>query len=303
MKFKTEKLVLEGPDLTGKTSLYNEIHRKTNFSWNVQDRSCLSMVCYARQFNRSTEFLRRSLYKEVSNLNNRIVILLPCFEVIKNRYNSRGDEVQDLTSLQDLYKIFKEEVDKIRGLPNVLVIKDEISTSNIADSVIGWINSFEECSSFFVGDTIRTFVEESSGDEHVVSLECSGVTKQNYSNKILDDPLEGDYYKNIEKDFCEIISKELSGLNEYNKPQNMRSRRFYYASRSCISSLHAKPRGRLLELICTFRSTDAQKNASIDFQFLEYLVHKLSSDYFSMCEFYRINLNMNSVHLRYDNAT
>ena len=303
MNFKTEKLILEGPDLTGKTSLYNELHKKSRYRWNIQDRSCLSMVCYARQFNRPSEDLRRNFYKEVSNLNNRIVILLPEFDVIEKRYNTRGDEVQDIDSLYVLHKIFKDEVSKIQGLPNVFVIEGEAPTRVFADAVISWLNSFEVGSSLLVGDTIRRFVENAEGDEHVVNLECVGKIKATYDKNILNDPLEGIYYKNIEKDFCVIVEKELEGLNEYNTPQDMNSRRFYYASRSCISSLHAKPRDTTLEMICTFRSTDAQKNASIDFQFIEYLVHKLSNDYFSMCKNYRISLNMNSVHVRHDNAT
>ena len=261
------------------------------------------MVCYARQFNRPSEDLRRNLYKEVSNLNNRIVILMPAFDVIEARYNSRGDEVQDIDSLHVLHKIFKDEVSKIQGLPNVFVIEDEAPTRVFADDVITWLNSFEVGSSLLVGDTIRRFVENADKDEHVVSLECVGETKKKYSADILENPLEGSYYRGIEKDFCVIIEKELEGLNEYNVPQDMNSRRFYYSSRSCISSLHAKPRGDLLEMICTFRSTDAQKNAAIDFQFIEYLVHKLKNDYFSMCKHYRINLYMNSVHLRHDSAT
>ena len=79
MNFRTEKLILEGPDLTGKTSLYQKIHKETDFKWNIQDRSALSMICYARQFERCASDLRRDFYKEITCLNNRVVILLPDF--------------------------------------------------------------------------------------------------------------------------------------------------------------------------------------------------------------------------------
>ena len=92
-KFTTDFLTLEGPDLSGKTSLYQAIHKATDFKWNIQDRSTLSMVCFARQFNRPTKDLRRLMEKEYANLNNRSIILLPKFEVLSRRYNARGDEV------------------------------------------------------------------------------------------------------------------------------------------------------------------------------------------------------------------
>ena len=298
MRFRTEKLILEGPDLTGKTSLYNRIHNKTSYKWNIQDRSALSMVCYARQYNRPDTDLRRDLYKEMTNLNNRFVILMPEYLEVLRRYRMRGDEAQDENSLSVLYRLFTEEIKPLRMLPNVLVVESLSNTNDIAESVINWLNSFESSSSLDIGNTIKQFVEESDSNEHVLTLECSGLIKSAYDESILQDPLEGKYYQEITADFCHIISKELKGLNEYGAPQDMSSRRFYYSSNSCISSLHFKPREKTLELICTFRSTDAQKNAAIDFQFLEYLVHRMKSEYFLNCSHYRIALTMNSVHLR-----
>ena len=298
MRFRTEKLILEGPDLTGKSSLYQSIHKATGFYWNIQDRSALSMVCYARQFKRDDTLLRRDLYKELSNLNNRFVILMPSVEVLLQRFRQRGDDVQDEKSLKDLYDIFSEEVEKISRLPNVCLIRSALTLEETTETVLAWLRRIENCKSETVGKHIRLFVECAEGDEHVLCLETSGEVQYNYDASIMLNPLEGDYYKKIERDFRNIIEKELDGINEYNIPQDMSSRRFYYSSRSCISSLHFKPRGETLELICTFRSTDAQKNATIDFQFLEYLVHRMGNEYFLNCDKYRIMLTMNSVHLR-----
>ena len=33
---------IEGPDCSGKTTLYNRLHKETNFKYNIQDRSCMS---------------------------------------------------------------------------------------------------------------------------------------------------------------------------------------------------------------------------------------------------------------------
>ena len=86
----------------------------TGFKWNIQDRSNLSMVCYARLYDRDLDHHRKRLWKELSNLNNRIVVLLPEWPVIRHRYHRRGDEIQDLDSLQRLYDLFLEEAEKIR---------------------------------------------------------------------------------------------------------------------------------------------------------------------------------------------
>ena len=52
MRFPTQQLVLEGPDLSGKTTLYNMLHKATGYRWNIQDRSSLSMVVFAKLYNR-----------------------------------------------------------------------------------------------------------------------------------------------------------------------------------------------------------------------------------------------------------
>ena len=301
MKFRTEKLILEGPDLTGKTSLYQSLHKVTNFHWNIQDRSALSMVCYARQYGRDDTDLRRDLYKELTNLNNRFVILMPPVEIILQRFHHRGDDAQNENSLKELYDIFTEEIENICRLPNVCLIRSALTQEETTRSILTWLKSVENCSSETVGEHVRMFVECADEDEHVLHLETTGEIQSNYDTSIMSNPHEGNYYKKIERDFCNIIEKEIDGINEYNVPQGLDSRRFYYASESCISSLHLKPRGEVLEFICGFRSTDAQKNATIDFQFLEYLVHKMGREYFSNCIVYRIMLTMNSAHLRCDN--
>ena len=43
---------IEGPDCSGKTTLYNRLHKKTNFKYNIQDRSCMSMFVYAKMYER-----------------------------------------------------------------------------------------------------------------------------------------------------------------------------------------------------------------------------------------------------------
>ena len=50
-----DTITIEGPDLAGKTTLYNQLHRKTGYKWNIQDRSVLSMLCYSIFYNRGDD--------------------------------------------------------------------------------------------------------------------------------------------------------------------------------------------------------------------------------------------------------
>ncbi len=113
MLFDTHNLTLEGPDLSGKTTVYNLLHKKTGFSRNIQDRSCLSMLCYAILYDRDVTKWRKNLSRELSNLNNRTIILLPDFSTLADRYHTRGDEIQNLDSLEELYCIFSQEAKRI----------------------------------------------------------------------------------------------------------------------------------------------------------------------------------------------
>ena len=51
-------VTLEGVDLSGKTTLYNNIHKKTGYKWNIQDRSELSMLCNAKYYKRNLPIIR-----------------------------------------------------------------------------------------------------------------------------------------------------------------------------------------------------------------------------------------------------
>ena len=55
---RLNNVTLEGPDLSGKTTLFETIHSTTNYRWNIQDRSELSMLCYAEMYGRNTDTKR-----------------------------------------------------------------------------------------------------------------------------------------------------------------------------------------------------------------------------------------------------
>ncbi len=291
-------VTLEGPDLSGKTTLYNKLHKKTGYRWNIQDRSGLSMICFARQFNRPDDNLRRCFEKELSNLNNKLIILMPELNTLERRYRKRGDEIQTIDSLTVLYDIFCSEVEKIKNLPNVLVLKnDNVDSEVIAEKAIDFLSKEEVLDAKSAGERVTQFLRGSLANEHSLDISFFGKVQSNIEDKILQDPHEGSYYKEILWDFENTIRKELIGLNPYSAPQDLSSRRFYYSSSSCISSIHFMPRNDILKCFVVFRSTNAIKNSSIDISFVHFLIHELGSKYFSMCKNYDLSIRLNSAHI------
>ena len=294
----THVLTLEGPDLSGKTKFYETLHRSSNYKWNIQDRSSLSMICYARQFGRKCDSLREKLEVDLSNMNHRVVVLLPEFDVLAARHRKRGDEIQSIESLKTLYEIFCDEIQKIGDRPNVMVLREDLGIDRHISIVKSWLQSLEDSNAFATGEIIRRYVLGSKIDEHIIDATLTGKIPDSFKNYSLNHPREGKYYKEIFCDFQHKIEKEMLGLNEYNLPQNLSSRRFYYNTDTCISSLHMIPRGKKLRFLCALRSIDVEKNVAIDLKFLEYLVFSLGKKYFPACEEYEIRVRLNSAHRR-----
>tara|TARA_R100000008_G_scaffold86803_1_gene81742 strand:- start:3796 stop:4728 length:933 start_codon:yes stop_codon:yes gene_type:complete len=297
-KFPTQIVTIEGPDLSGKTTLYQKIHKKTNFLWNIQDRSFLSMICYARQFGRDTKSHRQGLKRELLNLNNRVIIVIPPKDELIRRLNVRGDEFQDKKSLCRLHSIFKDETKKIAAFPNVLVIEDVLSQDELADTCIEWLCSFDKGGIDSIGKATIDAVEACDG-EATINVEFSPSIENDFS-RVMEHPGEKDYYREILQKTTDIFAKEFSGDNPYNKPQGLDSRRFYYSSDSCISSVHFLIRNGLLKVLGVFRSTDVHRNASVDLRFLCHLSLQVAKVYKLPVSAIDISVRLNCAHIRYD---
>ena len=93
------QIVIEGPDLSGKTSLYTMIHNKTDYRWNIQDRSSLSMLVHAKFYGREEFNHVECLNAEINNLNNFMIILLPDWSVISKRFVSQSRSTAHYTNI------------------------------------------------------------------------------------------------------------------------------------------------------------------------------------------------------------
>ena len=300
IKFPISKIVLEGCDLSGKTSLYNSIHKRSGFRWNIDDRSSLSMCIYANQYDRDDYYLRKNLALELSNLNNHLVLLHPDLNIIHNRYLDRGDEFQDVDSLIDLHGRFSKEFEKICMLPNVhaftsgtLVEQTERLLSNFSD--------WEARTPEQIGRLSYEFAKFSP------NRECTTMqfhfyddgTFEGVNDNIEFTPGEEVYYARIRGKLIGKIEDELRGRNPYRRKETDQSRRFLYSGDDCISFIQVLVRDGLMDVHAVFRSSDTERKTATDIQLIHYLgreafrLLRLNPDEYKV----RFRFNINSAHV------
>ena len=258
----------------------------------------MSTLCYARQYERDTTDARQGLLRELCNLNNRVIVVLPPLKTVLSRLRSRGDECQTEESIAQLWGIFEEEVKKIIYFPNVLVIEGEATREEMLSETVSWLESFDDMSEITAGRSVRD-ATIAAGGEAVVELSLNMSTDKNFES-IMKHPRESRYYRKILSDTIAIIEDEMNGKNPHGVAQGLDSRRFYYSSSSCLSSVHFLVRDGLLKVAAVLRSTDVHRNASIDTKFLCHLSTHVC-DYFDL-PVSEINLTVrfNCAHVRKD---
>lgn len=297
MSIPIKSVILEAPDCGGKSTLYRELHKETNFKYNIHDRSSLSMLCYARLYDRDYEQHRRHLVDELCDVNIFHVVLMPPFDVIMNRYHARGDEFQNESSLRRVYDIFAEEVAAIGTLPNVRVIYDYPPPNVLARQVAASIDLY---SSYTAGQLFKNASLWSKLTQQN-EVQLSGtfeVDLEAEDGEIFNDLKEGEYYLGIYQECLAIVNREKRGQNAYCTQQGKNSRRFFYSSDTCISSIHFLPRGDMFKVIVNLRSTDAIKNASIDMEFLETLSRRMHKHIGYDTSRILLDIRFNSLHIR-----
>lgn len=291
-------VLLEGVDLAGKSTLYRNLHKETGFKYNIQDRSALSMLCYAILYGRDETEHRCNLLAELCDGNNFFVVLMPHLDVVLKRYADRGDDFQDEESLVKLYHIFNEEISKIISLPNVYVVRHEVEPLRLSVGVAKALESYSQQSPGIFGEIISNWCDLSPRKE--VQFHVSFDVPVSHDDKeILKDPTEGEYFGDIMDDVHYIIDREIEGDNPYNAPQDVDSRRFYFHSDTCISSIHFLPRDGHLKVLCTLRSTNSIHNGPLDLRFLAHLAAEVGSFYDEWkIDKITLDVKFNSLHIR-----
>lgn len=300
IKFPISKIVLEGCDLSGKTSLYNSIHKRSGFRWNIDDRSSLSMCIYANQNGRDDYYLRKNLELELSNLNNHLVLLHPDLDVIHERYLDRGDEFQDGDSLIDLHRRFNKEFEKICMFPNVHAFTSgtqEEQTERLMSNFTQW----EKLTPEQIGRLAHEFAKFRP------NRECTTMQFHFYDDGTFEEvndnieftPGEEAYYSQIRASLIGKMEDELSGRNPYKRKETVQSRRFVYGADDCISFIQILVRDGLMDVHAVFRSSDTERKTSTDIQLIHYLgreafkLLRLNPDEYQV----RFRFNINSAHV------
>ena len=287
---------IEGPDCSGKTTLYNKLHKATNFKYNIQDRSCMSMFVYSKLYDREDSSVWfDKILDDLKRLDTLYVILLPSEECILNRLKIRGDEFQNNESILEVRNYFRNLAKMGFGsFPNVLVLEEEDLEINV-NKTLDFINSLND----MPGQELIKSLVINSGRNELVDVQCKEkVNRKNLDYTVLNFPQEKEYYERIEQEITKTIFKEFAGLNQYNKPQKHDSRRFIYTDNSCISMIHALWRQNTLDVSVTLRSSNVTTTLWADFEFLKILSVKIA-DEMSLPENSEINLTVNirSAHI------
>lgn len=296
-----DRIILEGPDLAGKSTFFKMIHKKTNYSWVISDRSALSSIVYARLNGRDEYFHIEAFKKEINNLNNVVIILLPDWNVIAERFQKRGDEIQNIVSLKKVYDLFLEAVNEFENYPNVITIRREVDENLVSYIVHGLKSHF----------SVLPFHEHSKAFKNAAncnsSLERIGLSLTHYDDGMFDDiseemlryEKEKVYYNKIRKKLIKKIDSELAGINEYNRIETHESRRFIYTDNSCLSLCHFLLRNEFLYGEFYLRSSNTKETLSYDMNFIKSLmrdVYSKLSEYsdIKMC---KIDLKIGSSHI------
>ena len=288
-------ICLEGPDCSGKTTLFNNIHKATNYKYNIQDRSCLSMYVFACMYNRDQKFWYNKLMQDLKNLDTLYVLMMPPKEEVIKRIKKRGDNIQDENSIVNVWDAFYNEVVLPFGkdIPNLLVINSVDKMQSVKEVLerMDFLNK-EKGSKL-----IKSLLVESKSNE-MTNVKCvTYIDKKELDYSAMDFKEESEYYQMIMNHFLEKISKEFMGINEYNKPQTHESRRFIYTHDSCISMIHLLYRNNHIDFNVTMRSSNVLKTLWADYEFLKILACEAAKEMEFNYVPIKMTLNIRSAHL------
>lgn len=293
-----DNIVLEGADCSGKTTLFEVLHKDTNYAYNIQDRSNLSMYIYANLYGRNdSNKWYRNFWNEIKSFNTLYVILLPEDDVIRSRILSRGDDKQTPDSAVKINEEFRKLAKfYFRNMfPNILVvdIDKETTINNVSDIVMQRLSNLERASP---ADMVRDVVF-ASGKNELVDISTKELV---FSTKlkarpimwdVLDFPQEKEYYAGIRDKVITNVERVLM------TNQKLDSRRFIYADDSCISLIHTMYRNNIIDVNVTMRSSNVSNTLWADYEFLRILSLDIANAMQIQTSDIILTLNIRSAHI------
>lgn len=261
MRLQTKTITLEGCDLSGKSTFYAQLHKATNFSYDIRDRGMLSRAVYPKIFGRDGQQEWADVLQALDDLNSVFVILAPEWDTITARFASRGDEMHDLNTLRKTWEEFNTLALALQDHPSVLVCRDVPSV----DEVVLFLRSRESITTSGISDLVMRSLTATGRNESLdTRFVASFDVRDNPGTSCMIVKGEEDYYTSIEKDLIDRIAKERSS------GQQATSRRFVTTNSSCMSYLRFIHREDKDVLDVVFRSTNVPKNLKTDLDFAIY---------------------------------
>jgi hypothetical protein len=293
-------IFIEGPDCSGKTTLYEMIHKESGYKWNIQDRSALSMLIHAKYYGRDTFAQVEQLKRELYNLNNQMIICLPAWPVIVKRFTKRGDPIQNINSLRKLYDLFAEAAEEFESYPNVTVVRKEVDDF-IVHSIVNQYINFESNSIANLQPTALQMIA-AAGEKELLGLSFVHYDTGDFAdvNKMmLNYEKEKEYYQKIETRLFNTIKQEMRGENEYGRKEGLESRRYIYTDDTCISLAHFLVRDGHMDAKFFLRSSNVKDTLRYDLNFVKHLASEVFR-YFK-CDreghYCKIQIIINSAHI------
>jgi len=298
--FPVNSLFIEGPDCSGKTTLIRKIHDKTAYQWHIHDRSQISRKIFADLYDRCISNIDYDLHAELSNLNNRFIFLLPSFDVIRERFLKRGDELHDsIESIEKVYNSFLSKRSFFEKFPNIQYYSRE-NTDEILLKVLSQLRENSHPSIQDISKQIIEFVKCNGGESYPLSFTIyDDCNFEEANSEILNYEPEAEYYAKIFKKLHDKITDELDGKNEYARKECIFSRRFVYTDSSCVSFIQVSLRDNVMDFHTVIRSSDVKEIFPHDLTFLYYLASTCFKRYFSQhdCFSARLRFDLNSAHI------
>lgn len=293
-------IFIEGPDCSGKTTLYEMIHKESGYKWNIQDRSALSMLIHAKYYGRDTFAQVEQLKRELYNLNNQMIICLPAWPVIVKRFTKRGDPIQNINSLRKLYDLFAEAAEEFENYPNVTVVRKEVDDF-IVHSIVNQYINFESNSIANLQPTALQMIA-AAGEKELLGLSFVHYDTGDFAdvNKImLNYEKEKEYYQKIETRLFNTIKQEMRGENEYGRKEGLESRRYIYTDDTCISLAHFLVRDGHMDAKFFLRSSNVKDTLRYDLNFVKHLTSEVFRYFKCDREGYycKVQITINSAHV------
>ena len=293
VRFPTFYLNLEGPDRSGKTTMQSQLHSATDYRWNIHDRSGISMLVFSDMYNRDSFHNVENVKRELFNLNNRFLFLIPDWDEIAQRHKFSPDELHTIISLREVYNAFEKVAEEFENFPNVMVVRSNDATTWMSE-IINNITKLENASYESIQKQVLQLCEVRGGEAIGVNFTLfDNGTFQGVDENVLNYPKEREYYERINTALTRKIESELES------GQTKESRRFIYADDSCISLAHFNYRKGVLDCNITLRSSDVADTLYYDLNFAMIMCRNVFNmlDLVSDKDFCRIRFEINSAHI------